>query len=107
MTAPFDGHILESPFRIVFISKFIYNMHHIVLMRSGILKLPYKKFVRYDFFSSLIWIAIVGGLGYFSGVSFNLVKRNLKFAEFALLGGLAIFLLLEFAVVKLGLKKKL
>ncbi|MDD5430842.1 MAG: VTT domain-containing protein [Candidatus Pacebacteria bacterium] len=92
LSRPFDGAITENPFKAVFISKFTYNLHHAVLLRVGSLGVSFKKFLEKDFFSIIIWVLVVGGLGYISGASFSLVKQYLKFAELALLIGILLFM---------------
>lgn len=106
-TGRLDDHLLTKPLRTLFISKFIYGFHHLILARAGVLKLKFKEFIKDDFISNLSWIFIVGGLGYLSGASFIFIRRYFKFAEYTLLAGLAIFLLADFFVVKYGLKKKI
>jgi len=107
ISGPIDNHLLERPLHTIFISKFMYNFHHLVLIKAGILKLKFKKFFKNDIISSLGWIAIVGGLGYLSGASFALIKNYLKYAEIVLLLALAVFFLLNYLIVKYELKKKL
>ena len=91
---PFEKSLRERPLRTIFISKFTYGFHHPILMRAGSLHMKLSDYVRYDFISTLAWIAIVGGLGYFSGASFSLVKHYLKVAELGLF-----FILVTFFVV--------
>ncbi len=91
---PFEGGLQRRPLHTIFISKFTYGFSHAVLMRAGSLRIPLKKFFKIDAISSLGWMAVVGGLGYFSGASFSLIKHYLKVAEIALL-----FVLVAFFVV--------
>lgn len=89
-----DTHILERPFHTIFLSKFIIGAHHAVLMRAGALHFDKKKFFQFDCISSLLWIGIVGGLGYFSSASFVALK-NLRHLELGLLLALLVFIFLE------------
>jgi membrane-associated protein len=107
LTGPFDGHLKEKTLRTIVLSKFIVGFHHFILARAGVLKINFYKFLKYDFFSNIIWIAIVGGLGYFSGTYFLLVKHFFRFAEYGLIGGLLFYFILNFLVVKYSIKKKL
>ncbi len=94
IAGPFDEHIRNRPFRTIFISKFTYGVHRIILARAGMLGIKFGEFLKSDIVASSAWIAIVGGLGYFSGLSFELAKHYLKFAEVTLLIALVIFVLL-------------
>lgn len=98
---PFDKQLMSRPFHTIFVSKFIYGIHHALLIRAGNLKLPFKKFALVDFAAIVLWIAAVGGLGYVSGLSFTLLKHYLRFAEF----GLAVGLLVLFILLHLTKKR--
>lgn len=92
ISKPLDPQLHKRPFKIIFISKFLYGLHHAILMRAGNLKFPVKKFMQIDATAIVAWIMIVGGLGYLSGVSFSFFKHYLRFAEIMLVVGLLAFL---------------
>lgn len=94
ISKPFDYQLHQRPFKTIFISKFLYGLHHAILMRAGNLKLPIKKFMQIDAAAVVFWIMIVGGLGYLSSVSFSFFKHLLKFAEFTLVIGFLILVTL-------------
>ena len=89
-----DDQLNKNLFRALLVSNFTYNFHHITLMRAGALKINFKKYLENDLVSTLIWIAVIGGLGYGSSLSFLLFKKYLRFAEVGLLIGLIILLIL-------------
>lgn len=96
VAAPFDGLLVNRTFRAIFISKFIYGIHHALLWRTGSLKIGYFKFLKIDLLASLFWVLIIGGFGYSAGHAFDLVKHYFKFAEFGLLiGALILFAILH------------
>lgn len=88
VTAPFIFSLKQYPGWTIFFSKFIYGVHHTLIVRAGMLGLARKKFFYYDFPASIFWIIIIGGLGFFSSASFALIGHRLKFIEIALLIGL-------------------
>jgi membrane protein DedA with SNARE-associated domain len=94
ISAILDDQLQKNLFRTVLISKFTYNLHHITLMRVGALQIPFKKYLKTDILSSIIWIISIGGLGYVSSLSFSLFKKYLKFAEIGLLISLIVFFVL-------------
>lgn len=100
ITAPFDGHLLNKPMRTIFISKFTYGLNHAILVRAGELGIKWKHLEKGDILATLLWAAIVGGLGYFSSASFSLVKSYLRFTEIALLLGFLIFFGLEYLITE-------
>jgi membrane protein DedA with SNARE-associated domain len=94
---PFDDHLRTRTFRTIFFSKFAYGVHHAILVRAGSLKLKLTKFIEDDFVSSLVWITIVGGIGYFSSASFESlshIRNSLNFIEASFLIALVAFFLI-------------
>lgn len=95
ITKPFDAHLKKRLFHSIFISKFTYGIHHLILFRAGMMKLPFRDYVFAAFPATFFWLVIVGGLGYLFGASFVLLRHYLRFAEIALLLALVIFFMLE------------
>jgi len=100
ISRPFDRHIRERPSPTLFISKFTYGVHKPIIVRMGMIGLPYWIFIKADLWPIFAWVATIGSLGYFSGLSFFLVKQYLRYAEIGLLVGLVIF----FVAIKLAAK---
>jgi membrane protein DedA with SNARE-associated domain len=95
IAAPFDEHLISRTFHTIFISKFTYGTYHAILVRAGMLRFPIRRFIGYDAISTLVWMAVVGGLGYFSSYSFSLIKQYIKIAEVGLLVGILFFIFLS------------
>lgn len=89
-----DKHLIKQPLTTIFISKFTYGIYHGVLLRAGALKIRFKTFLRAVASSSLIWLALIGGLAYFSSVSMILLKRYFKYGEIGLVIGIIIFFII-------------
>lgn len=106
LTSRFDDHIMEKPLRTLIISKFIYCFNHAILIRAGSRNLSKNIYLKNNTIAIIIWIIVVGGLGYFSSASLSLIKRFIQYTEFGLLIGLVVFLLIEKGIQKL-LKKGL
>src|SRR5574340_1102306 len=85
LTEPFNDHLLQKPFRTLLISKFIYGLHRAVMTKAGILGLNTKTFLKDVSLMLLVWIGVVGGLGFLAGASVNLVSRYFRYAEIGLL----------------------
>lgn len=84
---PFDNHLHKRPFKTIFLSKFVYGIHHAILIRAGSLNLPAKGFIKIDIISNLLWVATIATLAYFSRASVSLVAHYIKYAEASLLIG--------------------
>lgn len=95
IAAPFDGHLISRTFHTIFISKFTYGTYHAILVRAGMLRFPIRRFIGYDAVSTVVWMIVVGGLGYFSSYSFSLIKHYMKIAEVGLLIGILFFIFLS------------
>ncbi len=96
----FDNQLVNRSFHTIFISKFVYGIHHALLIRAGYLKLPFKKFAAVDFPAIILWVAVIGGFGYVAGASFASLKHYLRFAEFGLAAGLMAFFILLYFIKK-------
>lgn len=106
VTDPLGPHLLESPKRSLFLSKFLYGINHAILAKAGALGMPLKDFVRSDLPGNIAWILIVGGLGYASSAGVVHLGHSVRYAEIGLLAGLILFIMLS-RVIARALKKKL
>lgn len=105
ITEPFDEHLKKRTIRTIFISKFAYGLYRPTLLRAGMLKLPFKEFIKGDIIASVLWIFLIGGLGYVSSASFLLVRRYLRYTEITLLFGLILFILISHLITHVSKKK--
>ncbi len=106
IAAPFDDHLKQRTAHTIFLSKFIYGVHHAILIRAGMLKIRLNKFIKIDFISTLAWIIIVGGLGFASSISFDKIKHQIRFLEGTFLVAAICFLLFSY-LISYQVKKKL
>lgn len=106
ITGRAHDHLESSPFRTLFISKFIYNFHHPMLMRAGWKRLNYGKFLKNNIIANLAWVIAIGSLGYIFSASFVLVGKYIKIVEIGLFLGIVFLILFEKFVLgrKLGSK---
>jgi len=101
---PIDYHLKKNPFRAIFISKFMYGIHHALLMRAGALRVNLKKFFQIDILASLTWIAAIGLIGYFSSASISMTKHYIKYTEIGVLIGIMILFLITRSISRLTKK---
>jgi membrane protein DedA with SNARE-associated domain len=99
-----DRQLCSNLFRMILLSKFTYGLHHLTIMRSGAMKVDFKKYFKFDFFSTLIWIGVIGGLGYVFSVSLVILKHYFRFAQIAILFGFLILLFFSYLFSKAGKK---
>src|SRR3989344_386151 len=106
IAAPFDEHLIQRPLHTIFISKFIYGVHHAILVRAGMLRIRLDRFLRIDISAIGAWVLIVGGLGFVSSYSFDRMRHSIKFIEFGLLAVFVVFLVISY-LISYEAKKKL
>lgn len=103
---PFDRYLQARPTHTIFVSKFIYCLNHATIFRAGALGVPTRVFMRANAYAVILWVFVVGGLGYASSASIIFWKHIFKFTEVGLLIGLAAFIILE-RLISYFLKKEL
>lgn len=88
----------QKPFWSVFISKFIVGMNHIVIIFSGYRKIDYKKYLKAEIGSTLIWAPGLLLLGYFFGyAALHVSKEIVRFSLVVLILIIGFMLLDKFA----------
>lgn len=100
LAKPFDEHLIARPFKTIFIAKFIYGINRAIIFRAGVLKIKWSKLEESDILAALCWMAVISGLGYFSGASFSLIRHYFRYGETALLVIIIIFLVIEYLIKK-------
>ena len=58
-----------------------------------------------DIIAIILWVFIVGGLGYLSSASFILIKHYLRYTELTLFFGLILFILISHLISHISKKK--
>lgn len=67
----------EKPFWSIFISKFIMGVNYVVVIFSGYEKIDYKKYLKAEFSSTILWAPIMLSLGYFFGYTALHISREI------------------------------
>ena len=100
-----DDHLRKRLLRTIFISKFAYGLHHLVLMRAGALKISFAAYFKDTAIATVVWLFAIGSLGYLSSGSFHFIKRSLHVVEVVMLLAVMVFLCGERLVSKFLRKK--
>ncbi len=104
---PFEHHIQKRLFHTIFIAKFTYGLHRVMILRTGPVGVKLSEFFAVDFVSTFIWTVIFGTLGYLSGASFFLIQRYLHAVELVMLAIVVLFLVIPHVIATYSLKKDL
>lgn len=67
----------QKPFWSIFISKFIMGFNHIVIVFAGFEKVDYRKYLKAEISSTIIWAPLLLFLGYFFGYTALNVSREI------------------------------
>lgn len=67
----------NKPFWSIFISKFIIGFNNLVIIFSGYKKISYKKYLRAEFSSTIIWIPLLLSMGYFFSYTALHISREI------------------------------
>lgn len=102
LTAPLESSFHRRPGVTIFISKFLYGVNHAILVRAGMLGIDQATFLKYNSIASILWILIVGGLGYAAGASVSLISHRVRVVELGLVLGLFILFGVEYIARKLS-----
>lgn len=69
----------------IFFARFIFGMRIIAGPLAGVLKMPWKKFLIFNFLGATLWVSVTAFLGYFFGSRLQWVTEQLEQVEIALL----------------------
>jgi membrane protein DedA with SNARE-associated domain len=76
----------------VFFARFVFGMRIIAGPLAGVLRMPWKKFVLFNFLGAAVWVSVVASLGYFFGSRWQIVTEQLEYVEIGLIGVLLLIL---------------
>lgn len=69
----------------IFFARFIFGMRIIAGPLAGVLKMPWRKFLIFNFLGATLWVSVIASLGYFFGSRLQWVTEELEEVEIALL----------------------
>lgn len=80
----------------VFFARFVFGMRIIAGPLAGVLNMPWRKFLVFNFLGALLWVSVVTSLGYFFGSRSEWLMNELQEIEIAL----AVVLLIAWFIVR-------
>jgi len=96
-----EGLINTNSGIFIFLSKFMYNLNHISLVAAGAIKFPFKKFIRPQIITSLIWVLAFMALGHAFAYNLAKLKHDVTLFTLLVLAVFVGFVLLEKLIEKL------
>jgi len=85
----------------VFFARFVFGMRIIAGPLAGVLRMPWRKFLLFNFLGALLWVTVIAGAGYMFGQHWRRLVQDLKVFDIAV----AVLVLLAIAFVWLRHRK--
>lgn len=74
----------------VFFSRFVFGMRIIAGPLAGVLKMPWRKFVLFNFLGAALWVSVIASLGYFFGSRWDSLTSDLARVQLLLVAVLVV-----------------
>lgn len=62
----------------VFFARFVFGMRIIAGPMAGVLRMPWKKFMVWNFLGATLWVSVISSAGYLFGRHWEKLERNVK-----------------------------
>lgn len=79
----------------VFLARFIFGMRIIAGPLAGVLRMPWKRFVLFNFLGAVCWVTVISCAGFFFGSQWERLMRIMKNANLVILLLVIIFVLVH------------
>ncbi len=79
----------------IFFARFLFGMRIIAGPMAGVLRMPWKKFVLFNFLGASVWVTVISLIGYFFGSQWDFVielVRRMNIIVLAVVGVLVLIL---------------
>lgn len=79
----------------IFFARFLFGLRIIAGPLAGVLRMPWRRFLLFNFLGASVWVTVIASLGYIFGSQWETLLRYLKGAQLAvlLIGALVIWIL--------------
>jgi membrane protein DedA with SNARE-associated domain len=91
-------HFKQKPFLSIFISKFIFGINNIVIIFAGYQKIDFKKYLKAEFCSTVIFAPSLILLGYLFSYTALLISHEIWGFSFIVLLLVALFIIIDRAI---------
>lgn len=79
----------------VFFARFVFGLRIIAGPMAGVLRMPWKKFLTFNFIGAAVWVSVISGVGYLFGRHWEQMENAIKRFDLAVAvgAGVVIFVL--------------
>jgi membrane-associated protein len=74
----------------IFFARFVFGMRIVAGPLAGVLRMPWKQFVGYNFLGAAVWVTVVSVAGYLFGRQWQSLLRVMRGLNLGILAALAI-----------------
>ncbi len=67
----------------VFFARFIFGMRIVAGPMAGVLRMPWRKFLLFNFLGATVWVTVISGAGYLFGRHWHRLERAIKKLDIA------------------------
>ena len=62
----------------VFFARFVFGLRIIAGPMAGVLRMPWRKFLIFNFLGAAVWVTVISGAGYLFGQQWGRLERDIK-----------------------------
>jgi len=62
----------------IFFARFVFGMRIIAGPMAGVLRMPWRKFMVFNFLGAALWVTVISGAGYLFGQHWERLQREVK-----------------------------
>ena len=62
----------------IFFARFVFGMRIIAGPLAGVLRMPWKRFLLFNFMGAALWVSVISSVGYFFGRHWERLEREVK-----------------------------
>jgi membrane-associated protein len=78
----------------IFFARFVFGMRIIAGPLAGVLRMPWKRFLLFNFMGATLWVSVISGAGYLFGRHWERLAREMK--RFDIIVALLVLLIAAF-----------
>ena len=78
----------------IFFARFVFGMRIIAGPLAGVLRMPWRKFMIFNFLGAMVWVSVISGAGYLFGQHWERLAQGVK--RFDLLAAILVMLVAAF-----------
>lgn len=68
----------------IFFARFVFGMRIIAGPLAGVLRMPWRRFLLFNFLGATVWVSVISGVGYLFGRHWDRLERVVKRFDIAL-----------------------